>query len=63
MRKGDIVRYIGTDELMVGQTFKVRKKSYSHILIGKPTRYLDGSVHAVECYVPISDFEKVERSK
>ena len=61
MRKGDYVRYIGTDELMVGQTFRVRRKTGHHIVIGKPTRYLDGSVHAVECAVPIEEFEKIER--
>lgn len=61
MRKGDYARYIGADELMIGKTFKIRKKTGNHIVIGKPIKYLDGSVHDVECAVPIEDFEKVER--
>ncbi len=61
IRKGSIVKYIGDDPLMVGQTFRVRHKSYNHIIIGKPTRYLDGSIHSVECGVPIEDFVEVKR--
>lgn len=60
IRKGSVVKYIGNDPLMIGQTFRVRRKSFHQIIIGKPTRYLDGSIHAVECAVPIEDFEEVK---
>lgn len=60
MRKGDIVRYIGTKELMKSKTYRVHKKYHNLILIYAPVKYLDGSIHKVAGYYPISDFEIVK---
>ena len=61
MRKGAVVRYIGTaDELMVGKVFTVRHKVDTLIEILKPIRYMDGSVHGSVCLVSAKDFELVK---
>ena len=60
IRKGSKVRYIGDNELGKGKVFTVHKKSYNHILVNFPIKYIDGSVHAQASYYPISDFKEVK---
>lgn len=61
IRRGVKVRYIGTrNPLMTGKVYEVQHKSYDHVEIYAPTRYLDGSIHASYCAMPIEDFELVK---
>jgi len=63
IRKGAKVRYIGTiNPLMTGKVYEVHHKSYDRIEVSAPVKYLDGSVHASRCYMPISDFELVKET-
>ena len=60
IRKGVKLRYIGNNPLAQGQIFTVRHKSYSHVEVLFPCKYLDGSVHGQVACIPISDFEMLE---
>lgn len=60
IRKGSIVRYIGSNELAKGKIFRVHKRSYNRVLVCFPLRYLDGSVHGSQSYIPLDDFEEVK---
>lgn len=61
IRKGARVRYIGTrNPLMIGKVYEVHHKCYHNIEVSAPVRYLDGSIHASRCHMPIEDFELVE---
>lgn len=63
MRKGTIVRYIGTkNELMASMTeqeYIVKQRCHTSIIIYKPTRYSDGDIHFCECSMDAKDFEIV----
>ena len=59
MRKGAVVRYIGSDEIAKGQTFTVKKKTGNWIEVMWPVKYLDGSIHGSRCDRPIEDFELI----
>ena len=60
IRKGVNVRYTGKDELAQGRIFKVHKRTHDFISIMYPTRYMDGSVHAVSVSMHVKDFEIAE---
>lgn len=61
IRKGAIVKYIGDNPLMVGQTYRVQQKCGHLITIYAPCRYLGGEVHLQKCAMQISDFEEVNK--
>jgi hypothetical protein len=59
MRKGQRVRYIGSDPLLKDKVFTVIKKSYNSISIYAPVEYRKGIVHTEKCYKSICDFEVI----
>ena len=60
IRKGAVVRYIGSDENAKGMLFTVRKKSYNSIMVSFPVKYLNGDIHYERTYKSISEFELVK---
>ena len=60
MRKGTVVRYIGTKEIMKGRNYTVIKKNHGDILIYAPVKHSDGTIHDVDCYMNVKDFEIVK---
>lgn len=61
IRRGAKVRYIGDRfEYAKGKVFKVLQKSHSGITLYFPCRYMDGSLHKQQVYMPISEFEEVK---
>ena len=58
MRKGSRVRYIGSNELMMGKIFTVEKKEGNYIRLYAPIKYSDGSIHYERMSMRVSDFER-----
>lgn len=58
-RKGAIVKYVGSEEIATGQTFRVLKKCGAFVEIMFPTKCLDDSIHRYLTLLPIEDFKLV----